>query len=87
MDFTVPSMTFFGIPFGGGSGCRTTSPVQLSASIANSNVFSTDSGSLIYLQGGFTMPVLNNQCGFLGAMVSAQLAGSGNTLGLLLQNI
>jgi hypothetical protein len=85
MNFTVSSMTIFGFPFGGGSGCRTESPVQLSISAPNSNVF--DPANLAYLQGGFTIASMNNQCGFLGGIVSGQLAGPGNTLGLLLQTV
>ncbi|MEU6485358.1 DUF6801 domain-containing protein [Streptomyces sp. NPDC046887] len=73
---TVPQVTLFGLPVGGGESCRTTGPADLSlaATAAEPGRF----------KGTYTLPPLTG-CGFFNDAISAAIGGPDNTLELTMK--
>jgi hypothetical protein len=79
LNVAVPSVMLFGLPIGGGAGCRTTSPVSID--LHSTATFSTATGGS--LAGSYVMPPLAN-CGPFTSMFNSVIAGPGNALAVTL---
>ncbi|MCS0635740.1 hypothetical protein NX801_08695 [Streptomyces sp. LP05-1] len=73
---TVPQVTLFGLPVGGGESCRTTGPFDLSLA-------STAAGPTRF-KGTYTLPPLTG-CGLFNDAISAAVSGPDNTMDLTLK--
>lgn len=81
MNVTLASVNAFGfLPIGGGPDCTTVEPMAVDLANPDGEPFDPfdDGGSL---EGDYTLPALDvEQCGFLGSIISAFMAGPGNTI-------
>jgi hypothetical protein len=82
MHVFLTSVNSFGLPIGGGPTCRTVTPATIDLATPEGEIFNPLAGGK--LTGTYTLPGLNDQCGFLGGFISIFMAGGGNTLDLTL---
>lgn len=71
------SVTMWGFPIAGGPNCKTVTPTVIKLE-SKADPFDPLAGGPI--GGTYTLPELNDQCGRYGRMVSAVVAGPGNTV-------
>lgn len=75
---TLPSITAFGFPVGGGPDCRTTAPAAVPLS---ATTFDPARGGV--LRGTYTLPTFSG-CGIATYAVNAAVSGPGNTIAVTL---
>ncbi|MFE0021206.1 DUF6801 domain-containing protein [Amycolatopsis sp. NPDC059021] len=78
-DLSLPQVTFFGMPVGGGPDCKTSSPAT--ADLRTGEGFAMASGGT--LTGTYTLPPLTG-CGAFTGYLSSLVQGDGNTFDLAL---
>ncbi|NGN65984.1 hypothetical protein G5C51_19060 [Streptomyces sp. A7024] len=76
MDVYLTSVRPFGIPIGGGEKCKTTEPSKID--LKGTNFVPNKGGKLT--TASYKLAGLNDQCGMLGGIISAFMAGDGNTI-------
>ncbi|MGI8332984.1 DUF6801 domain-containing protein [Actinomadura scrupuli] len=76
MSVRLPSVTVFGLPVGGGAGCQTATPSDVTLTSTGKVFDPLDGGPIA---GTYTLPALQN-CGVLTSVLSGFTAGAGNTV-------
>lgn len=79
VDVTLPSITAFGFPVGGGPDCHTTTPATVPL---GATTFDPARGGV--LRGTYTLPTFTSGCGIATYAVNAAVSGPGNTIAVTL---